>query len=462
MARQKSHMKATIRILVVISAIFFSLNIFIPMFASAQTTELEATPEVTGTITTIGQTISTSGGTLILACGLDSEVFEMEQLEINSPEPFFYSYYINPLKVYSDLLLCDGSGLTVQDTRYSGGFVLQTNATDYIAKENPAIKIDVTNLGLITQQANTSYSEDASGGSGYSENEGETLIPGSQASEAEIEYVLPFDLTFYGTSYTSIYLCSNGIINFSDGDEDLVNDTNEDCSPLKDTVFEDPGPSPHIMPYYKDLTMDATINPTFGIYRYNIDENTVKFRWKGAPAADTAELVEFEVIFHSDNEQDTITFNYADSIKLTDSNPGPLIGVTKGGLATTPVSATYTESINSRLSAGTSLISRQSVFHPGYDFTEIKKPGTPAAVATYAGNPEYPKDYIAFTDSDDDGISDAIELISGTVDAVDGYTPGRIGLYTVYPSFRLQVPNNTTNGTYENVITFTLFNSTLP
>lgn len=418
-------------------------------------------------IATVGQTIDATAGALTLPCDLDTNIFEFQAVNINSPDPNFYSKYTNPRTPHSSLTACDGTGLTVQDTRYEGGFVLQVNATDYTSTTDPLDKIDITNLSFLTQQANTSYSEDSSGVSAFV-GSGDTLLTGSQDDEVEIEYELPFDFNYYGTAYTTVYLCDNGIINFSDGDADPTYDTDSECSPSTDTVFEDPGPTPHILPYYKDLNLNFGINAAFGIYAVEPDASTVRFRWRGAPNDNWAELVEFEVILHNSEDEDYMTFNYADATRLTDAtdvghpDPGPLVGVTKGGAATPPVSATYTESYLSRSAAGTDLVDGQDIFRPGFDFTEVKKPGTPAAVASYNGDPSEDADFEYFTDGDDDGTSDAFNLIYGHVTPVGEFTPGRIGLYTVYPSLRLQIPSSTDDGTYTNEITFTISDSTGP
>lgn len=428
---------------------------------------IQADP-VSAQTATVGQTIDATAGALTLPCNLDTEIFELEPITINTPSEFFYSKYTNPRTPHTSLTTCNGTGLTVQDTRYEGGFVLQVNATDYVSQSDPLDKIDITNLSFLTQQANTSYSEDSSGTSAFT-GSGDTLLTGSADDGVEIEYELPFEFNYYGTAHTTVFLCDNGIINFSDGDADSVYDTDSECTPSTATVFEDPGPTPHILPYYKDLNLNFGIDSSFGIYAYEPDANTVRFRWKGAPNDNWAELVEFEVIIHDNEDEDYITFNYAGAAKLTDNtdnpgpDPGPLVGVTKGGSATPPVSATYTESYLSRSAAGSDLVDAQDIFRPGFDFTEVKKPGTPAATAPYNEDPSENPDFEFLTDTDNDGESDAFDLINGHVDPAGEFTPGRIGLYTVYPSFRLQIPSATTaDGTYTNTITFTISDSTGP
>jgi len=418
----------------------------------------------------VGQTIDATAGALTQPCNLNTAIFELAPVTINTPSEYFYSKYTNPRTLHTSLTACDGTGLTVQDTRYNGGFVLQVNATDYISTTNPLDKIDITNLAFLTQQANTSYSEDSSGTSAFV-GTGDTLLTGSQDDGVEIEYALPFEFNYYGNTYTTVFLCDNGIINFSDGDADAIYDTNGDCTPDPDTIFEDPGLKPHILPYYKDLNLNFGIDSSFGIYAYQPDANTVRFRWKGAPNQVLTNRVEFEVTLHNNEDEDYITFNYPDATRLTDYveplvdllyEGGPLVGVTRGGLATPPISATYTESYLSRSAYGTDLVNKQVIFRPGFDFTEVKKPGTPAAIAPYNGDPSENMDFEYFTDIDNNGESDPFDLINGHVDPVGEFTPGRIGLYTVYPSFRLQIPSTTADGTYTNTITFTYTDSTGP
>ncbi len=442
---------------------------------------------------TVGQSIDASAGALTLPCDLNEGLFEFQPVTINAPDPYFISKYTNPKTPYSDISLCDGSGLTLQDTRYEGGFVLQINATDYVSTDNPLDTIDITNLALVTEQSATSYSENASGTSAFTAS-GDSLLTGSQDDNAEIEYTLPFDFNYYGNTYTTVYLCDNGLINFADSDADSTYDTDSECSPPAESILEDAGPTPHIIPYYKDLNLNFGLDNSFGIYAAEPDANTVRFRWKGAPNANWAELVEFEVELKNNGDEDYITFNYADGVSgnITDaaddpSDIGPVVGITKGGTAAPPVSATYTESYLSNLAEGTDLLDKQAIFKSGFDFTEVKKPGTPAAVAQYNGDPADDIDFIDLTDTDDDGTSDALDIITGGVsitagtcvggandgnsctgdgECPDGYCtefiPGRIGIYTIYPSFKLQIPNATPNGTYKNTITFTVSDSTEP
>ncbi len=71
--------------------------------------------------------------------------------------------------------------------------------------------------------------------------------------------------------------------------------------------------------------------------------------------------------------------------------------------------------------------------------------GTPAAVAPL----DTPSDYTTF--------DSAIVLISAST--TECITQGRIGLYTIFPSFRLLVPNSAAAGSYTATLTYTLIES---
>lgn len=446
--------------LAVLSTIFFGLNTIIPLSALAQTSGSA----------TVGQTIDASGGALTLPC--EHGNFSLGNVDINTPDPFFNAYYMNPKTPDVDLSSCGGTGVTVQDTRYNGGFVLQVAATEYLKDGTGPESIDVDNLAVVTEQISTSYLEDTAGTSTFV-GSGDSILAGStddnEVNEnVEVTQTLPFDFTYYGTTYSSgstLYVCSNGTINFTSGECDAP------LSPPED-IFEDVdgGSSalPRILPYYKDLATDTTIDASYGIFYTAPSGTTARFRWKGAPcvADDTiptnceeslGEDVEFEVLLTDNGDEDTITFNYG---TITDAQEGPVVGVTKGGTAGTPVTNTYTESQLSGQMQGSDLNNDQAVFTPGgTDFTEVVKPSTPAVVVSANGNPNSDPDYVDFVeDGGNPGNSLNLDLMNGNVDT----GCGRVGIYTLYPSYRLQVPQATVDGSYESTITYTLSDSTGP
>lgn len=453
----KKHLKR----LAVLSTILFGINTAIPLSVLAQTSGSA----------TIGQTIDASGGALTMPCSLGN--FALSAVDINSPAATFNSYYLNPKTPDADLITCGGTGITVQDTRYNGGFVLQVAASEYLKDGVGPETIDIDQLAIVTEQVSTSYIENSSGTSGFV-GSGDALLAGSTADNEVNENVqasqtLPFDFTYYGTTYSSgstLYICTNGMVNFAAGECDAP------LTPPED-IFEDVdgGASalPRILPYYKDLTTDTTIDASYGVFYLQPNATTARFRWKGAPCiADDGvptnceeslgETVEFEMLLTDNNDEDTITFNYG-TITDTQGN-GPIVGVTKGGAAGTPVTNTYTESIDSQQMQGSDLNNDQALFSPGgTDFVEVVKPGSPAVATAASGDPNNDLDYVDFVeDGGNPGNSLNLDLMNGNVDT----GCGRVGIYTIYPSYKLAVPNTTVDGSYQNTITYTLSDSTGP
>jgi len=385
-------------------------------------------------------------GTNILSflCTHDSITFS--PVNINSTEPFFQSYWTNP-KSQADIetnpVTC-GTGVVIVDQRYNGGFKLQVSATRYSKLGDETKTIDIGNLAIMTEQLDSNYNETSSTPSNFPATS--TLVTGTQGDDIEAVFHLPFTFNYYGNSYTDVYLCSNGSINLTPGH------CLKPSSPLSDVFTDTPA---RILGYYKDLT--TAQNPDDGIYVYE-DTDTVTFRWKAAPLDDTSHLAEFTIIITNNGSNDTITFNYGDARfapYLTDTGASPAIGVTNGG--TVPdgelPSSVYTESVFSETQNITNLINTKVYFTPsGFDFKEVKKPGTPSA----AIDPLLYNQYYNFTPSANPAISQEIDIINGSSPS----TGGRIGIYAVYPSFRLSIPESTEDGTYQNEITYTVTDST--
>ena len=393
---------------------------------------------------TIGQNITPDTNSLTILCTHSDITFQ--NVNINSTDPTFYSYWENP-KTPTNIETCEGTGIAVKDARYSGGFALQVQATEFKKLGDPTKTISVDNLGIITQKLNPSYNEDSNNTSTFT-NTGDTLITGSQGDNVEVAYTLPFNFTYYDSTYqsgTTIYLCSNGTINFDSGQ----------CATLptnKSDILTDP--HARILPYYKDLT---TTNG--GIY-YKEDLNppsptkpTVTFRWDAE--TQTGQTVDFQVTLTDNGSLDKITFNYDSSIQ--DNADGPIIGTTKGGSVPegSATSTVYTESTYSDIEQGGQYVkSQQLIYNPsGFDFTEVKKPGTKSAEApyNYEGTDITQATFEYFQSS-----SPIIEILNATSHADEG----RVGIYTLYPSYKLKIPQATEAGTYTSTITYTLIDST--
>ncbi|HLG26144.1 MAG TPA: hypothetical protein VI588_05210 [Candidatus Gracilibacteria bacterium] len=438
--------KHTIRRITAVASLFFGINIAVPLIALAQ---FETT-------STVGQMIDASAGALTMPCSPGN--FSLQPLEIGSPDPTFSSYYINPLNPDFGMTTCGGSGIRVQDTRYDGGFVLQVTATDYVKVGAPGTTIGVENLAIVTEQLSTSYNEDASGGNSFVGNCCDVLLAGSQGDDVEISQLLPFTFTFYGVDYTTVYLCSNGVLNFQSGN------CNPPVTPYANHLTDTGG---RILAYYKDLTTSAAVDPAFGIFYVSPSATEARFRWQAGIDGAAPDATAFEITLTDNGIDDTVTIHYGYGwpSEITDTGEGPIVGVTKGGAAGTPVTTTYTESILSRHEIGADLLNDHTAFIPGgFDFLEVKKPTTPAATAPLNGDSGTDLDYVYFTeDVGNPGTSLAMDLIDGTVqDGACFYTPGRVGLYVIYPSYRLTVANAAVEGTYQSTITYTISDSTLP
>jgi hypothetical protein len=388
-----------------------------------------------------------SPGILTVIC--THQGFDFEPLHINSAaSPSFYSFWKNPKRQtnYSTDPINCGDGVTVQDKRYNGGFKLQVAATPYRELTDIQKTIDTVNLAVVTEQLDSSYNESLSTSSFNTTNN--QIAPGFiNGDNTEVAFPLPFDFTYYGITYetgTNIYLCSNGSINF----------TQQNCSapatPLN-SVFHDT--APRILPYYKDLNMTQ---PETGIYTHQESPATLKITWIAQTKDTSPETVQFQVKLHNDitlpnnNNGDVISFHYP--AQITDTGTKPIIGLTNGGEVQEEKleSSVYTESTLSRSINQEEIAGQSSTFTPsGFDFLEVKSENTQSTIALYNGNPYTESDYTYFT--------------APTVDLLDGSAPengGRVGIYTIYPSYRLTIPNNTPAGIYRNEITYTLSDAT--
>ncbi|RJQ52262.1 MAG: hypothetical protein C4521_10320 [Actinobacteria bacterium] len=153
-------------------------------------------------------------------------------------------------------------------------------------------------------------------GPGYSE----TLVPneyvgqgaaqGWRADDQSWSYTLPFDFPFYDTTRTSVYVCSNGFLDFTSADAEWNNTTAEFASRVM------------IAGLWDDIRTDGAAQPGEDIYVYEPDAHSVVFRWVGQTYW-TNLPVDFEIRLFDDG---TIKFNY------NDGNTGlsPTVGVSSG------------------------------------------------------------------------------------------------------------------------------------
>ncbi len=124
-------------------------------------------------------------------------------------------------------------------------------------------------------------------------------------------YTLPFSFTFYGTSYSQVYLSSNGLLSFVAEDTEYDNTTGI-------------GSRVAIAPLWDDLLTDT--RPDDDIYVFRPDADSIGFRWK-AVTINNEKDTNFEVILYRDG---LIRFNYG----AQDGDIDATIGISKGDGAT--------------------------------------------------------------------------------------------------------------------------------
>ena len=118
------------------------------------------------------------------------------------------------------------------------------------------------------------------------------------------EYVsLPFSFNFYGSTYSGLYISSNGYVSFGSGYSTLSND----CIPIIDT------PNNTIYAFWDDLKPDGGINGN--VYVKQIDSGTFVIEWYQVKRYGSYDYETFEIVLRSD---DSITLQYQ-SVSNTES-----------------------------------------------------------------------------------------------------------------------------------------------
>jgi hypothetical protein len=120
-------------------------------------------------------------------------------------------------------------------------------------------------------------------------------------------HALPFNFPYFDTSYDSVYVCSNGFLDFTNGYPDYGN---YDEGLRKRAM---------IAPLWDDLRTDGAGED---IFIHQPSAKTLAFRWVGRTYS-IGNPVEVEVVFYQDGG---IQFNYGEgNVDLT-----PTIGISKG------------------------------------------------------------------------------------------------------------------------------------
>ena len=127
-----------------------------------------------------------------------------------------------------------------------------------------------------------------------------------QADDSSWSLDLPWDFTFYGDTYDSVWVCSNGFLDFTSEDPSYSNSS----AALKEAV--------RIAPLWDDLQTNAGDGEVY----VTSTDTFVAIHWKGQTYSG-ARPVDFEAILYRDG---TIRFNYG----LLHNGLSPTIGISAG------------------------------------------------------------------------------------------------------------------------------------
>jgi len=130
---------------------------------------------------------------------------------------------------------------------------------------------------------------------------------GWRADDRAWTYALPFPFPYAGSTYTTVYVCSNGFLDFASTYADYSNSASELGANLR------------IAPLWDDLRTDGSAQWGEDIYIRRPDAQSVAFRWV-AETYGTRRPVEFEVILRADG---AIEFRYGDG----NSSLSPTVGL---------------------------------------------------------------------------------------------------------------------------------------
>ncbi len=365
--------------------------------------------------------------------------------------------------------------LTAKDERFAGGFEVQATATDYCPAPNAnpppntspcdgQPTLPVSDLGVSTQVPNStdSYTQTTQLANQYSNTEG-TLVPGSQQFGAVISQTLPFNFTMFGRTSNKIYICTTGVI-FQAADLISMPTSafDSECNGGELT----PGNYNQILPYYINNSQGVGDHLTTiaafpypiknGVYFQQVSDSEVHIRYQGNVSGidNPAGSIEFTVFLFKDGRIEyhygpiTDTFSYPDIGIIKDPGPSPTLILANQFPFGSVIRPTGISNAQIRFTPVSTI------------FNDVSKPGTPPvfAVTNSDSTAGDPANFTMFTeDNSNPGNSVPVSIVDGAACT----SQGRLGNYTVYPSFLLQVPPTTTSNTYQNTITFTILDNTV-
>jgi hypothetical protein len=130
--------------------------------------------------------------------------------------------------------------------------------------------------------------------------EGTTSL-GLSGDDSYISVPLPFDFTFYGQTYNTAYMCTNGYLNFLAGN----------CFYSNTGIPNTGAPNAAIYPYWDDLIMDAS-SSTWSDVLGSAPDRSFIMEWRNATYfGDSTRRVDFEVILHENGQIQTEYRNIA-------------------------------------------------------------------------------------------------------------------------------------------------------
>jgi hypothetical protein len=133
---------------------------------------------------------------------------------------------------------------------------------------------------------------------------------GWKADDQSWLYQLPFSFRFFGEEYDSVYVCSNGFLDFKNSDAPYQNSTEV----FKNRIM--------IAPLWDDLISHGISQQDEDIYIYSPSPDSVSIRWT-AERYETGDPVNVEVVLYEDGR---IKFNYGSD----NTNLSPTIGLSGG------------------------------------------------------------------------------------------------------------------------------------
>lgn len=131
-----------------------------------------------------------------------------------------------------------------------------------------------------------------------------------RADDQSWNYTLPFSFPFYDTTRTTVWVCSNGFLDFTSNNTDPTNTTAE----MRTRVM--------VCGMWDDIRTDMAGQPGEDIYVYQPDANSVVLRWVGETYG-TGYPVNFAIRLYSDGR---ISFDYGSG----NTNLTPTVGVSSG------------------------------------------------------------------------------------------------------------------------------------